>query len=321
MTVDFDTPVAFLVFNRPDCTARVFAEIRRAQPSKLLVVADGPRPDRPDEIENCRLVREIIEKGVDWPCEVEKAFASENMGCRKRVSSGLNWVFEQVEEAIILEDDCLPSPTFFPYCAELLARFRADKRIMAVCGCNHGVNLASDAYSYAFSHVPHIWGWATWRRAWAHYDVSMKTWPEFRDRHLVYDALPDPGLAAVWENAFEGGWNGQSDTWDFQWVYTLLSQNGLALSPSRNLITNLGFGADATHTKDPVNAYSRLKLEAMDFPLRHDPHIVAATRCEMDMLRRMFLPSIPVRIQQKLLRFLRKLRRRSEPDASLSRSL
>ena len=126
MPATFDTPVAFLVFNRPDCTAKVFAAIREAQPATLLVVSDGPRPGRPDDVENCRLVREMIEKGVDWPCELKKAYAEENMGCRRRVSSGLTWVFEQVEEAIILEDDCLPDPSFFPYCAELLARFRTD---------------------------------------------------------------------------------------------------------------------------------------------------------------------------------------------------
>jgi hypothetical protein len=308
MTASFQTPVAFLVFNRPDCTARVFAEIRAMQPRKLLVVADGPRPGRLDDIENCRLVREIIEKGVDWPCEVERAFAAENMGCRSRVSSGLNWVFERVEEAIILEDDCLPSPSFFPYCTELLARFKTDNRVMAICGCNNELNLPCDGYSYAFSRIPHIWGWATWRRAWAHYDVEMKSWPEFRDRQWIYDALPDRSVAAFWERAFEVAWGRQSDTWDYQWAYAIVRENGLSLSPSRNLIKNLGFDDRATHTKDLVNPFSSLELQSMDFPLRHYPHFVPATRYEMETMRKVLCLSIPARIRRKFGRLLQSLR-------------
>jgi hypothetical protein len=317
MTANTDTPVAFLVFNRPDCTEKVFAEIRRTQPRKLLVVADGPRPNRPDDVENCRRVREIIEKGLDWPCEVEKAYAEKNMGCRNRISSGLTWVFERVEEAIIIEDDCLPDPTFFPYCTELLARFRTDTRIMAICGCNHGIGLPNQDYSYAFFRIPHIWGWASWRRAWAHYDVNMESWPDYRDRRLIYDALPNPQVAAAWQQILERAWNGQSATWDFQWVYAFLGANGLAVSPARNMITNLGFDAGATHTNDQANSYSSLELEPMDFPLRHNPCVVPATRHEMEILRGVFSPSLSLRVRRKLERFLEKFRGPSaKPNAS-----
>lgn len=315
MSTDLHTPVAFLVFNRPDCTARVFAEIRLARPGKLLVVADGPRPGRADDVENCRLVREIIEKGVDWPCEVETAFAEENMGCRKRVSSGLTWVFSRVEEAIVLEDDCLPSPSFFSYCAELLARYRTDERIMTIYGCNHGTRLPAGNYSYGFSRIAHIWGWASWRRAWAHYDVDMQSWPDFRDRGLIYDALPDRQVAAMWKQVFEKAWNGQTDTWDFQWVYAVLRQNGLALEPARNLISNLGFDERATHTKDVLDSYSSLKLETLDFPLQHDPHCVPSTQEEMKALLQRFSPSLPARIRRKLGRLWRQWRGPKPPAA------
>lgn len=309
MSADFLTPVAFMVFNRPDCTAKVFAEIRRAQPRKLLVVADGPRPDRPDDVDNCRRVREIIAEGVDWPCEVETAYAEQNMGCGRRISSGLNWVFERVEEAIILEDDCLPSPSFFPYCAELLAHFRTDHRIMTVFGCNYGIDIPSRDYSYAFCKIPRIWGWATWRRAWAHYDGTMKSWPEFRARQLIYDSLSDRRVAAFFELAFENTWKGITETWDFQWIYSVLKENGLSVVPSRNLIRNLGFGEQATHTKEIQDFSAFLPLESMDFPLKHDPCFVPATRYEMDVMRNLFAPNIPVRFRRKVERIVRKLQR------------
>ncbi|EDY17256.1 methyltransferase FkbM [Chthoniobacter flavus Ellin428] len=316
MAPAFDTPIAFLVFNRPDCTEKVFAEIRRAQPRKLLVVADGPRANRPDDVENVRLTREIIDRGIDWPCEVEKAYAEENMGCRNRVSSGLTWVFEHVEEAIILEDDCLPSPSFFPYCAELLARFRTDDRIMAVSGCNHGVDTPSRRYSYAFSQITHIWGWATWRRAWAHYEVDMKSWPEFRERQLIYDALSDRAVAAAWERAFESAWSRQTDTWDYQWLYAVLKRNGLTVTPHRNLIKNLGFDERATHTRDPMASGGFLELESMDFPLKHDPYFVPATRYEMEILRNLFAPSVLTRLWRKVTRIVRRLRSSWKPAAN-----
>jgi hypothetical protein len=307
MSDSLDTPVAFLVFNRPDCTAKVFEEIRRARPKKLLVVADGPRPGRPDDETNCRAVRELIEKGVDWPCDVETAYAKENMGCRNRVSSGLTWVFERVEEAIVLEDDCLPSPTFFPYCEELLARFRTDSRIMAINGCNYGVKPVDQRYSYGFARTPHVWGWATWRRAWKHYDVEIKDWPEFRDRRLIYDTLPDAKVAECWEVAFDSTWKGAIDTWDYQWMFAILRQSGLTVSPSNNLIINVGFDGRATHTKDPLDPAGALHLESIEFPLRHDLNVVPATRHEMALLRRRFNPPLALRVRRKLERAFRRV--------------
>jgi len=309
MTPIFDTPIVFLIFNRPDCTEKVFAEIRRVRPHKLLVVADGPRTNRPDDVEHVRLVRQIIDQGVDWPCEVEKNYAEENMGCRNRVSSGLTWVFGRAEEAIILEDDCLPSPGFFSYCAELLARFRTDTSIMAIGGCNSGFAPPNADYSYSFFRLPHVWGWATWRRAWAHYDVNMASWPDFRDRQLIYDALPHPAVAGAWQRILEDSWNGQTDSWDFQWCYAVLKQNGLCVSPSRNLVTNIGFNAQATHTKDSTNRFGSLPLESMDFPLKHDPYFVPDVRRELRMLRDVFAPSLVSRIRRKVKRLAKSFAR------------
>ena len=175
-----ETPVAFLVFNRPHTTDKVFSEIAAANPRKLLIVADGPRPDQPGEAERCVAVRAIVDR-VDWDCEVLTNYSDINLGCKARISSGLDWVFDTVEEAIVLEDDCLPHPSFFRFCEELLVKYRDDERIAQIGGVNFQSGRRRTNYSYYFSRYAHIWGWATWRRAWRHYDVALKAWPLIRD--------------------------------------------------------------------------------------------------------------------------------------------
>ena len=184
------TPVAFIIFKRPEETQRVFAEIRKVKPPKLLVVADGPRPDKPGEDRQCAAARAIIEQ-VDWECEVLQNYADRNLGCRLRVSSGLDWVFDTVEEAIIIEDDCLPHPTFFRFAEELLERYRDDSRIMSISGQNVQFGRKRTDYSYYFSRYNHCWSWASWRRAWQYYDVEMKIWPKIRDSSFLKNILVD----------------------------------------------------------------------------------------------------------------------------------
>ena len=238
-----ETPVAFLVFNRPDVTEKVFAEIRKAKPPQLLVVADGPRKEKPDEIEKCQAVRSIIEK-VDWECQVYKNYSDINLGCKLRVYSGLNWVFDTVETAIILEDDCLPHPTFFRFCDELLAKYREDKRVMMISGTNTLGEWKSNIQSYHFSYFGMIWGWATWRRAWQYYDVEMKLWALPEMKTLVRDVLGNEKQYNRVKKALDSIYDGH-DTWDYQFVFSRISQSGLAIIPSVNLISNIGFGAEA----------------------------------------------------------------------------
>ncbi len=242
------TPVAFLIFNRPDVTEQVFAAIARAKPPALLVVADGPRAGRPGEAEKCAQARAIIER-VDWDCRVLKNYAAENMGCRRRVSSGLDWVFETVEEAIILEDDCLPVASFFPYCEALLERYRHDTRVMAVSGDNFQRGVRHSPYSYYFSKYNHVWGWASWRRAWEHFDVDMATWPQFRDAGLLRSLCPIREEERLWTTIFNRVHAQEIDTWDYNWTYACWSQSGLTILPEVNLVSNLGFRPDASHTK------------------------------------------------------------------------
>lgn len=192
------TPIAFIIFNRPDTTARVFAEIAKAKPPKLLVVADGARSNRQGEAEKVAATRAIIEQ-VNWPCEVITNFSDKNLGCKNRVSTGIDWVFEQVPEAIILEDDCLPDPSFFRFCEEMLEKYRDDQRIGMISGDNLQFGRRRNNDSYYFSRYVHIWGWASWRDKWqSSYDVRMKKWPEVRDGNWLVDMVRNKKEASVW---------------------------------------------------------------------------------------------------------------------------
>lgn len=267
------SPVVMIIFNRPDTTARVFAEVARARPSQLLVIADGPRADRPGEAEQCAAARKIIEQ-VDWPCDVLTNFSNVNLGCRVRVSSGLDWVFNTVEEAIILEDDCVPDPTFFRFCDDLLAKYRTDQRVMMISGDNFQFGVPRGPYSYFFSRFCHVWGWATWRRAWQFYDLSMRLWPTVRDEGWLVSILDDPGAARRWGKTFDLLHSGRVDTWDIQWLFTCWVQGGLSIMPNVNLVSNIGFGPGATHTNSATYFLANLPTSAIHFPLHHPPIVV-----------------------------------------------
>ena len=265
------TPIALLIFNRPQLTARVLEILRQVRPATLLVVADGPRSDRPGEAALCQQTRAMIER-VDWPCEILRHYADQNLGCRRRVASGLDWVFSRVERAIILEDDCLPDPSFFQFCEAMLDRYRDDQRVMAISGDNFQGDRPVTEDSYYFSRYPHIWGWATWRRAWQHYDLAMADWPALRDRGWLFKLLRDQASAQYWTNIFQGSYEG-FDTWDYAWVFACWRRGGLTILPARNLVSNAGFGEQATHTKGD-SPLANLPAETLAFPLRHPSRVV-----------------------------------------------
>jgi len=196
------TAVAFIIFNRPDTTEKSFEVIRQAQPPKLLVIADAPRPNRPGEAERCTVTRAIIDR-VDWNCEVLKNYSDVNLGCQKRVSSGLDWVFSLVEEAIIIEDDCLPDPSFFRFCEELLDYYRQEDRVMAINGQNNQFGRRRDDSSYYFSRYFHCWGWATWSRAWKHYDVDLQSWPTVSKGELLHNIFKSQNDVDYWRNILQ----------------------------------------------------------------------------------------------------------------------
>ncbi|MDB9395286.1 hemolytic protein HlpA [Microcystis aeruginosa] len=298
------TPVAFLIFNRPDTTARVFEAIRQAKPPKLLVVADGPRADRPDDLEKCKAARAIIE-GVDWDCEVLKNYSDVNLGCGRRPATGITWVFEQVEEAIILEDDILPNLAFFQFCDILLEKYRDDKRVMMISGENWLGEWKSNIQSYHFSCYGDMWGWASWRRAWQYFDYDMKLWVESEVRERIRDVLAGDEQFRIREKIFWEAYH-EKDTinaWSYQWSFARLLYSGLSIIPSVNLILNIGFGKDATHTFDAsVIDNSRCQYE-MNFPLK-EPYGLAVDR-EYD---RLYFKSAMKPSKNYLKRIINKLR-------------
>jgi len=231
-------PIVFIAFNRPRETDRVVAAIRQLRPAVLLTVCDGPRTGHPTDDERCATVRSILSQ-VDWPCEVHRNWADDNMGCGARISTGLTWAFSLVDRAIVLEDDCVPHPSFFPYCAELLHRYEADERVMAVTGHNHLGRYDAES-SYVFSGYAALWGWATWRRAWARYDRAMTTWPRTRCSDAMTRWFPDAPIRDKVRSEFDGAHSGRIDCWGYQWQYTCLSRGGLVATPTRNLISNVG---------------------------------------------------------------------------------
>ncbi|MBW4643788.1 MAG: glycosyltransferase family 9 protein [Goleter apudmare HA4340-LM2] len=264
------TPVSLFIFNRPDLTEKVFAAIAQVKPKKLLVIADGPRFK--EEEEKCLKTREVI-KAVDWDCEVLTNFSEINLGCKHRVASGLDWVFSQVNEAIILEDDCLPAQSFFYFCQTLLEKYRDDERIMHIAGTNHQDGQKRTEYSYFFSKIPHIWGWATWKRAWQHYDLHMKSWQDFKNSGLMKLVTEDIYEERYWTGIFDLMTSENAiNTWDYMWGYACLSQNGLAILPSSNLISNIGFREDATNTKG-TSSLANLPIEDI-YDIKHPPFIV-----------------------------------------------
>ncbi len=267
------TPIVFIVFNRPEHTEVVFRRIAQVRPSHLLVIADGPRADRLGEAETCQRVRDIATQ-VDWPCEVLTNFSDTNMGCRKRVISGLNWAFEQVEEAIILEDDILPDVSFFRFCEEMLAHFRNDSRISMITGFNIVKDHPHKQWSYFYSQLTHIWGWATWRQSWAMYDEHLSEWPSIKEAGLLEEIFTIPAQRRFWTHIFDEMYNGTGpNTWDYQWAYTNLVQRRLSVTPRINLIDNIGFGPGATHTHRAEDAPS-VAAGTLSFPLIHPPAMI-----------------------------------------------
>jgi hypothetical protein len=266
-------PVLFLIFNRPDLTRRVFERIREAQPRQLFIAADGPRPNVLSDSDLCGRTRQVVEL-VDWDCNVQTLFRETNLGCKQGVSSAINWYFEHVESGIILEDDCIPHPTFFRFCDELLDRYRDDERIMLISGDNFQQGRQQTLYSYYFSRYNHIWGWATWRRAWQFYDGDLTYWPTLRETPWLLDIHGNEAAATYWRDIFDRIYAGKIDSWGYPWAYSCWTQNGLAILPEINLIANIGFDKRATHTKIPNHKLTNLPYVPMRFPIRHPPFIV-----------------------------------------------
>lgn len=266
------TPVAFFTFNRLDTAKQVFARIREAKPEKLYLVSDGPRANREGEAEKVEEVRNYILSNIDWDCQVEKNFAPSNMGCGKRMSSGISWVFENEEKAIFLEDDCVPEMSFFRYAQEMLIKYENDEDVYVICG-NNQISKAYDMKEdYAFSHILNIWGWAGYRRTWANYDFDMKDWSYMKKNKVwkeIYNFKTRLALLSEYDIMYHHG----CDTWDYQVSYMMGKKKGYCIIPKVNMISNAGFsGSDSTHTAEQPE-WMDLTSSEMEFPINHPKNI------------------------------------------------
>lgn len=281
-----DTPVLFLIFNRPDTTAQVFEAIRKARPSRLYVAADGPREDREDEANKVAAARECVLTGIDWPCELKTLFREGNLGCKSAVSSAITWFFQQEDEGIILEDDCLPRPEFFRFCSELLEKYRDDSRVMHIGGFNVAQDFMPVETSYFFSRYPDVQGWATWRRAWKKIDVALTTLDRF-----VAAEYADMGYSMRLEKrqreqVFMRTRRGEIDSWGYCWDYAIRIHGGLCIYPNCNQVTNLGFSHEATHTKGADRRYTECVTGELAFPLVHPDFVVPSTLYDRNLFVR-----------------------------------
>jgi len=265
-----ETPVVLLIFNRPWHTAQVLERIAAARPARLFVVADGPRSD--EDREKCAAARAVVER-VDWPCDVQRLYADTNLGIGVRAPSGLDWALAHTERAIILEDDCVPEPSFFAYCDTLLDRYATDDRIMTISGETYWGGKPEWPYSYHFSNYPLMWGWATWRRAWKLFDPDLRAWPELKASGAWTtfwgSDLEREYWSPVMDSMHQGGF---PECHDYRWLYTCWSQNGLTIHPAKNLVSNIGYGPDATHTVGS-SPLANIKTEPLAIE-RHPPFVV-----------------------------------------------
>ncbi len=285
-----DTPVVLVVFNRAETTRRVLAQIRAARPRQLFIVADGPRANRPDDAERCAAVRALIDGEIDWACDVRRNVAESNLGCARRVSSGLDWVFSHVEEAIILEDDCLPDETFFPFCAELLGRYREKQRVAQIAGCSFQKSGLLEGPSYYFSRYPHCWGWATWRRAWQYYDYGMQSWRSSRGESWLAGQFEHVSERQFWVERLDATARNQIDSWAYRWTSAVWARGDLSVLPYQNLVVNIGFGGDATHPQTLSEAATP-PVVPLAFPLVHPVSINRDVTADEYTSRLLFQPA------------------------------
>lgn len=243
------TPVLLIAWRRPHTLRQVIDAIRPVAPTRLFVACDGPNPERPDEVNKVAATRAVIESDIDWDCQIERLYSDVNQGCRLGVSRAITWFFEQVEEGIILEDDCVPHPDFFLYCTSLLERYRYDTRVWSICGSNFQEGQKRGTASYYFSIYADPWGWASWRRAWLSFPKARSLWPYVKNEKLLARLFSSSSELNYWTNIFDRLFDqGLPDTWDYQWYLTGYIENAIHAWPNVSLVRNCGYGKDATHT-------------------------------------------------------------------------
>ena len=275
--MSFNTPILYLMFNRPDLVKQTFPVIKARKPQFLYVAADGPRNNNKRDIQKCQECRDWVLSQIDWDCEVKTLFRDENLGCGLGPSRAITWFFENVEEGIILEDDCLPNLFFFEFAAKLLNTYRNDQRVSMISGFNICGEWKSNEQSYHFSYFGGVWGWATWKRSWAFFDFYIENWKkDHLSKPLLKNYFPPDQYETrdrFYNKIFEQAHSDKPHIWDSQWTFSRLVQNSLAIVPCKNLVKNIGFNSDASHTLDDSHPWSSIETSSA-FELTHNNHFV-----------------------------------------------
>jgi len=293
MNSAFRVPILIIAFNRPKTTEKLYEVIKKIKPKDLFVSFDAPRSGNISDEKNCSKVQDIF-NSIDWDCRVRKFYHNSNVGCDKSVVGAINWFFEQVDEGIILEDDCLPDTSFFAFCDILLNKYRTDERIMMISGDNFLSHYYSSEDSYLFSRYALIWGWATWKRAWSKYDNKMSTYAEFVSSKKINGVFSNFIQRAFWNIIFYKRYYGYNTAWDSKWTYALLVNSGMCIAPTVNLVENIGFDENATNTKEKAQKRYRIKAESIPLPLNHPAIIMVDNNYDAKTFNRVFVPMIKI---------------------------
>ncbi len=264
-------PILFIIFNRLDTAKKVFEAIRNYRPSHLFVAADGARSEKQGEAAVCEEVRSWVLQHIDWDCEIKTLFQEKNLGCGEAPAKAITWFFEQVEEGIVLEDDCLPHPDFFLFCEKLLPYYRTNNAISIISGCNFDkANEYSTDDSYFYSVFPYTWGWASWRRNWQNYDYNLTEWKSIKSKKFLRRLFSEKKYQQPWVETFNSlSHTGKKDIWDFQFFFQCFKRKQLSIVPNVNLISNIGCNENGTHTLNADNPKANIPLQSMPFPLKH----------------------------------------------------
>jgi hypothetical protein len=262
-----NVPILLIIFNRPETTKRVFESIRQAKPTKLFIAADGPRNTRIGEEKLCSDTRKIVEK-IDWSCDVYRNYSEKNLGCYTSVPRAISWFFENVNNGIILEDDCLPNQSFFSYCESLLDKYKNGENIMLISGDNFQNYQTEPTDSYYFSKYANIWGWASWKRAWKSFINEFTTIDDSKMKEKIKLAFSTNEERDYWLNFYKKIKKGKFDNWDAKWFLSIIYNDGICLTPTINLIENIGFGNDATNTKNGEGSNLQIKSKILS-DIRH----------------------------------------------------
>jgi len=300
----FATPILFLIYNRPEQTRKVFKKIREIKPKYLYISADGPKNGMIEDIENCNDSRMVIDQ-IDWDCELKTKLNQKNLGCKIGVSSGISWFFQHVNEGIILEDDCVPDISFFSFCKYLLKKYRYDTRIMHISGTNFQDGILRDDSSYYFSKYVYVWGWATWKRAWDLYDVKIQNFDKFLMHKSIKNIFTDKKEQKFLLNNFNLAYTNKKMTWDYQWHYTNLINNGLSITPNKNLVSNIGFGKEATHTPQKHHPFSNRPVDKLD-NISHPSFIIPNIEADRYTYKKYFNPNKFIKLKLWLFQFIKK---------------